>query len=72
MDRLMDAYSETKILPKSETGSCLNVRLFNDAVRIVEISQYKGKGKVVPVLFLTGHHAMEAYWRSGGVAPRIL
>jgi hypothetical protein len=23
----------------------------------------KGKGKVVPVLFLTEHHAMKAYWR---------
>jgi hypothetical protein len=22
----------------------------------------KGKGKVVPVLFLTEHHAMKAYW----------
>jgi hypothetical protein len=31
----------------------------------------KGKSKVLPV-FLTKHHAMEAYWGSGGVAPRIL
>jgi hypothetical protein len=22
----------------------------------------QGKGKVVPVLFVTEHHAMEAYW----------
>jgi hypothetical protein len=22
----------------------------------------KGKGKVVTVIFLTGHHAMKAYW----------
>jgi hypothetical protein len=28
----------------------------------------KGKAKVVPVL-LTEHHAMKAYWRSGGIAP---
>jgi hypothetical protein len=33
---------------------------------------YKGKGKVVPVLFLTEHHAMKAYWGSGGIAPFIL
>jgi len=32
----------------------------------------KGKGKVVPVLFLTEHHAMKAYWSSGGIALRIL
>jgi hypothetical protein len=32
----------------------------------------KVKCKVVPVPFLTEHHAMKAYWGSGGVAPRIL
>jgi hypothetical protein len=33
----------------------------------------KGNGKVVPVLsFLPEHHAMKAYWRSGGIAPRSL
>jgi hypothetical protein len=26
----------------------------------------------VPVLFLTEHHAMTAYWESGGIAARIL
>jgi hypothetical protein len=26
---------------------------------------------VVSVLFLTEHHAMKAYWGSGGIAPRI-
>jgi hypothetical protein len=31
-----------------------------------------GKGKVVSVLFLTKHHAMEAYWGSGSTAPYIL
>jgi hypothetical protein len=30
------------------------------------------KRKVVPVLFLTEYHAMEAYWGSGGIATRIL
>jgi hypothetical protein len=27
--------------------------------------------KVVPVLSLTDHHAMKAYWGSGGIASRI-
>jgi len=29
----------------------------------------KGKGKTVPVLPLTEHHAMKAYWGSGGKHP---
>jgi hypothetical protein len=38
-----------------------------------EIACDKLKGKVVPVLFfLTKHHAMQAYWGSGGIAPLIL
>jgi hypothetical protein len=32
----------------------------------------KGKGKIIPVLFSTEHHAMKAYWRSGGISPLIL
>jgi hypothetical protein len=35
----------------------------------------KGKGKVkdAPLLFiLTEHHAMKAYWWSGGIAPHII
>jgi hypothetical protein len=32
----------------------------------------KGKGKVVPVLFLTEHYATKAYWGSGAIAPCIL
>jgi len=32
----------------------------------------KGKGKLVPVLPLTEHHGMKAYWGSGGAAPPIL
>jgi hypothetical protein len=32
----------------------------------------KGKGKVVPVLPPTEHHAMKAYWVSEGTAPPIL
>jgi hypothetical protein len=34
-------------------------------------SVVKVKGNV-PVLFLTEHHAMKAYWGSGGTAPLIL
>jgi hypothetical protein len=30
------------------------------------------KSKVVPVLFLTKHHTMGAFWRGGVIAPRIL
>jgi hypothetical protein len=30
------------------------------------------KGKIVPVLLLTEHHAMKVYWGSGGIVPRIL
>jgi hypothetical protein len=32
----------------------------------------KGKGKLSLCLFLTDHHAMKAYWGSGGIAPLIL
>jgi len=32
----------------------------------------KGKSKVVPVFFLSEHHAMKAYWGSGDTAPRSL
>jgi hypothetical protein len=38
------------------------IRLYNEV---------KVKGKFVPVL-LTEHHAMKAYWGSGGIAPLIL
>jgi len=32
----------------------------------------RGVGKVVPVFFLTKHHAMKMYWGSGGINARIL
>jgi hypothetical protein len=35
-------------------------------------SKWVGKSKVVPVLFLTEHHATKAYWGSECIAPRIL
>jgi hypothetical protein len=35
--------------------------------------EIKVKGEFVLVLFLlTEHHAMKAYWGSGGIAPLIL
>jgi hypothetical protein len=41
----------------------------NEMVKDVKV---KGK-KIFPILlFLTEHHAMKAYWGSGGIAPRIL
>jgi hypothetical protein len=45
------------------------------ATGISQLNPYKGKskkGKVVPVLFSTEHYAVEAYWVSGSIAPRIL
>jgi len=30
------------------------------------------KGKVIPLLLLTEHHAMKAYWGNAGIAPFIL
>jgi hypothetical protein len=36
------------------------------------ISPITKEGKVVPVLFLTEHHAMKVYWGSGGIAPIVL
>jgi hypothetical protein len=32
----------------------------------------KDEGKVIPMLFLTEHHAMKVYWGNGGIAPFIL
>jgi len=42
------------------------------AVNIDIYISSKGKSKVVPLLPLTEHHAMKAYWGSGGTAPPIL
>jgi hypothetical protein len=33
---------------------------------------HKGKGKVVPVLSLTEHHAIKSYWKNGCIDPLIL
>jgi hypothetical protein len=36
------------------------------------VGETKGKKKAKLSLCLTKHHAMKAYWGSGGIAPRIL
>jgi hypothetical protein len=41
------------------------------SIYVLTNSTIKGKYKVIPVLFLTEHHAMKAYWGSGGIAPCI-
>jgi hypothetical protein len=41
-------------------------------VPLAVVLRKEGKGKVVPVLYLTEHHAMKTYWGSGGIASRIL
>jgi hypothetical protein len=35
------------------------------------LSEVKVKGKVVPVVFLTQHHAMKAYWGSSSLHVRV-
>jgi hypothetical protein len=42
-----------------------------EAKRLVVWKVIKGKGKVVPV-FLTEHHAIKAYWGTGGTDLLIL
>jgi len=42
-----------------------------DRVTLMPLVKVK-KGRVVPVLFLTKHHALKAYWGSGSIAPLIL
>jgi hypothetical protein len=42
-------------------------------VAIFKYTVFKGKGKVVPVLFfLTDRHAIKAYWGSGDIVQLIL
>jgi hypothetical protein len=49
------------------------VDLFEVAVvASVLVVVVKIKVKVKLSLCLTKHHAMKTYWRSGGIAPRIL
>jgi len=45
---------------------------YRDRSHFLKTKQCRGKGKVVPVLLLTEHHAIKAYWGSGVVAPLIL
>jgi hypothetical protein len=39
-----------------------------DSTKYMNMIKEKGKGKVVPVLPLTAHHAMKVYWGSGSTA----
>jgi hypothetical protein len=48
-------------------GACDFLGKFHGKVLLV-----KDKGKVAPVLFLTKHHAMKAYWGSGSIVPLVL
>jgi len=41
-------------------------------LRVIYVKSTVESGKVAPVLLLTEHHAMKAYWRSGIIAPLIL
>jgi hypothetical protein len=41
-------------------------------LRFASLKQIKVKVKLYLCFFLTEHHVMQAYWRSGGIAPRIL
>jgi hypothetical protein len=36
--------------------------IFSERTQTVRVSENKVKGKVVPLLFLTVHHAVKAYW----------
>jgi hypothetical protein len=49
------------VLPSKKNYICLRV-----------CGKRQGKGKIVPVLSLSEHHAMKAYWKSGSIAPSIL
>jgi hypothetical protein len=39
---------------------------------IYTMAESKSKDELVPVIFLTEHHAMKAYSESGSITPRIL
>jgi hypothetical protein len=43
-------------------------------LKLLKVRNSKGKGRVKLKLSLclAKHHAMKAYWGSGGIAPRIL
>jgi hypothetical protein len=78
---LATACEIAKIITKRQIPSHTDVRfhsaIFNLGTRrkfvfVTIQTDSLGKGKVDPVLFLTEHHAVKAYWGSGGIAPGIL
>jgi hypothetical protein len=52
--------------------SCDNKLHMRNCYEVITLAIIYSKGKVVPLLFLTEHHAMKAYWESGSIALRIL
>jgi len=49
----------------------LNLRIQTVGIKLI-LKQGQGKGKCNFPCALPKHHAMKAYWRSGGIAPRII
>jgi hypothetical protein len=49
----------------------LSAQLSSEA-KSFPVGYLKVKGKVVPVLILSEHHAIKAYWESGGIVSLIL
>jgi hypothetical protein len=74
--RLRDAYNYTVLTVSMAKFSLLALLLPQPEKSLAHRSRKhdhnKVKGKVVPVHFLTEHHAMKAYWGSGGIARHIL
>jgi hypothetical protein len=57
----------------SVTVLCVAVHIFDGSTNVSHmLVKVKVKGKVVPVLPLTEHHAMKVCWGNGGTAPPIL
>jgi hypothetical protein len=59
------------VMPTVHLHIVLRLRMLGTIPPLVFMT--KVKGKAVPVLFfLTGHHAMQAYWGSESIAPLVL
>jgi len=73
MNRQYKEYSYT-LLEINQVHKIENTReISNDkSVGSIPACYTNCKGNVVPVLFLTEHHTMKAYWWSGGIDPRII
>jgi hypothetical protein len=49
----------------------ISLTIYGEEYKLQSFSMLCSQGKVVPVIFLTEHYAMKAYWNSGGISPRI-